>query len=333
MASRLEIPEGSCAALSSGSAALELALRVLGIGAGDRVLIPTLTFVASANAVTEVGGIPVFCDVDPKTWNLDCDLAIEIIRAAATTPNPIRAVMWVDLYGATSSTVELVSVCDELGVLFVEDAAEAVGSHYAGQPAGTFGAVGAFSFNGNKIMTTSGGGMLIASPEIAAQARWLGSQAREPGHGYVHREQGFNFRMSNVLAAIGRAQLARLDEMIERRRAIRHRYALLLEDELGLSLNPLVVESSPNHWLSVLHLPEPIDPVDLIKAFETENIEARRSWKPMHQQPMFSDHEATVVGVADRIFSRSVCLPSGSAMTTDDQDRVLQVLRSQLDSL
>lgn len=321
---------GSTAALNSGTAALELAMRLTGVGVDDWVLVPTKTFVASANSVLQVGARPVFVDVSSDTWNLDVDRTLEFLEEEGSVGSTPGAVMWVDLYGTCSDLAPLRKWCGDNEVPLIEDAAEALGSTLDGRSAGTLGDIGVLSFNGNKIMTTSGGGMLIASEETATRARWLASQAREPGHGYVHKERGFNYRLSNICAAVGRAQLARLPGMIARRREVRAAYESAFVRDAGLELNPVPEVDETNCWLTVLQLPQGTDPIALIDRLEEHNIEARRSWNPMHLQPLFS--QATSIGgdVAESIYDRSVCLPSGSSMTDSDLERVIDTVRAAL---
>ena len=317
---------GSAAALASGSAGLELALRLVGVGVGDTVVVPTKTFVASANAVLQVGAKPVFIDVDPNTWNLDMSLVMEYLEDCTRAGRLPSAVMWVDLYGTCTDFEELSKFCTAHGIPIVEDAAEAVGSGVNGRSAGLLGDIGVYSFNGNKIMTTSGGGMLIGQKQLVDRARWLASQAKEEGYGYVHEVQGFNYRLSNVCAAIGRAQLARLPRMIERRRQIRESYEQALKP-LGFAFNPIPHLASANCWLTAVVLPSAnLEPSDVISSLRIAGIEARRSWNPMHRQPLFSGADVVVGDRSEQIFARSVCLPSGSTMTDADIEHVVNAV-------
>ncbi|HWM72764.1 MAG TPA: aminotransferase class I/II-fold pyridoxal phosphate-dependent enzyme [Nocardioides sp.] len=293
MADRCGVAHG--VAMSSGTAALHLALDGVGVAAGDAVLVPTLTFVASANAVTYTGATPVFVDVQAD-GNLDPDLAAEAITTLGREGRRVAAVMSVDLLGRCADYDALESLCLERGVPLVEDAAEAVGASYAGKewigPAGSFGHVAALSFNGNKIMTTSGGGMLLSDDgDLAGRARFLSTQAREAARHYEHRHVGYNYRMSNVLAALGRAQLCRLDGMIERRRAIRRRYAEAVAEWAGIEVFQGEVADDDNCWLTALLVDpdsSPVAPHELLAGLEKRNLEARPLWKPMHLQPVFS---------------------------------------------
>jgi len=321
-------------ALSSGTAGLHLALVLLGIGPGDEVIVPTLTFAASAFATRYVGAEPAFIDSDAGTWNLDPGLLEEELEERAGRGKLPAAVIAVDLYGQAVDYAPIVAACARYQVPLIEDAAEALGATYHDQPAGTFGAFGIFSFNGNKIITTSGGGMLVArDPELAARARNLAAQAREPALHYEHGEIGFNYRMSNLLAALGRAQLAGLDTKMARRRAIKARYRASLADVPGLGFMPDAPYGRPSNWLTVITLgsdARTVSPADVCEYLERQNIEARPAWKPMHLQPVFRDHAVRGGAVAENIFATGVCLPSGSAMTDADVDRVADELRTML---
>lgn len=315
----------ACAALSSGSAGLELALLAVGVEAGDEVLVQTATFAASAFSVVHLGATPVFCDIEPDTWGLDPELVRSFLAERAATGRLPKAVMAVDIYGVCPRYDALRSVCDEFGVALVEDAAESLGSRTQGTMAGTLADVGVFSFNGNKIITTSGGGALVGSSEIVARVRYLSTQARVPGVAhYEHVELGFNYRMSNLLAALGRAQLAQLEGRIARRADILDAYRVAFPD---LGWVPTGVTERPNCWLSAALLPDHLDPIAVCKELDTLNIEARPAWKPMHSQPIFAHSDCVGGAVADRLFSQGICLPSGSAMTDHDLDRVVASLR------
>jgi dTDP-4-amino-4,6-dideoxygalactose transaminase len=319
-------------ALSSGTAALHLALVMLGVGPGDTVIVPTLTFAASAFAVRYVGAEPVFVDSDDASWNLDPALLDAELAERAARGAPVAAVIAVDLYGQCADYAPIVESCARHGVPLIEDAAEALGATYAGAPAGTLGDIGVFSFNGNKIITTSGGGMLIArDPEHTARARHLSTQARQPVLHYEHAEVGFNYRMSNLLAALGRAQLAGLDAKVARRRAIKERYCAALAEVPGIGFMPDAAFGEPTCWLSVATVdPEAFGatPAEICAHLETLDIEARPAWKPMHRQPVFASCVVRGGAVADRIFATGLCLPSGSAMTDADVDRVAAAVRT-----
>ena len=317
-------------ALTSGTAALHLALLVVGVEPGADVLVPTLTFVAGANAVAYVGARPCFLDSEDASWNLDPTLLEDELARRARTGSLPGAVMSVDLYGQCADYARVGPICARYGVPLVEDAAEALGATHDEGPAGSFGAAAVFSFNGNKIITTSGGGMLVTDDaDFAARVRHLATQAREPVVHYEHHEIGFNYRMSNLLAALGRAQLASLPERIARRGAIEARYRDALGSIDGIQFSPHAPWGEPNHWLTCLT----IDPRaasatrdDVIGALEAHDIEARPVWKPMHRQPLYADAPAVITGVADRVFETGLCLPSGSALTPGEQDRVIEAV-------
>ncbi len=321
---------GHAVALTSGTAALHLALVHLGVGRGDDVLVASLTFAASAFAVVHAGARPCFLDSEPETWNLDPDLLAEELHERASAGRLPAAVMPVDLYGQCADHHAIAAVCDEYGVPVVADAAEALGATRNGKPAGSFGRVAALSFNGNKIVTTGGGGMLLSDDAaLAAHARRLANQARDPALHYEHSEVGFNYRLGNLAAAIGRAQLARLPSIVGRRRAIAERYAAALAGFDGFGLQPVAPANEPNHWLTVAtvdHAAAGITPVGVCEALERADIEARPAWKPMHLQPVFADAPMRGGAVGEWVYAHGLCLPSGSSMTDADVDRVLQVL-------
>ncbi len=322
----------AAAALSSGTAALHLALTLLGVGPGDEVICPTLTFCASANPVRYLGAEPVFLDVDPATWCLDPALLEEELAACAARGKLPRAVVAVDLYGQCADYDAITAACAAHGVPVVEDAAEALGADYRGRPAGGFGAAGVLSFNGNKIITTSGGGALVAhDPELVARARFLASQARDPAPHYQHSALGYNYRLSNVLAAIGRGQLRRLAERVAARRRIFERYRERLAGLPGVEFMPEAGYGRANRWLTCLT----IDPArfgadreDVRRALEAEDIESRPLWKPLHLQPLYAGSRVRGGEVAADLFARGLCLPSGSAMTEGDVDRVAALVRA-----
>ena len=321
-------------ALSSGTAGLHLALLVLGVGPGDPVVVPSLTFAATANAATYVGSDLRFVDVDPATWQLDADLLAAELEASAAAGRPVRAVLAVDLYGQCADYDRLVPVCDEHGALLVEDAAEALGATYRGRPAGSFGAAGVFSFNGNKIITTSGGGMLVSDDgDLVDRVRHLATQAREPAVQYEHRDIGFNYRMSNLLAALGRGQLEQLPAKVARRRAINARYRAALGDLDGVSFMPDAPYGAPTSWLTVMTVDPEVTgttPEAIRVRLEDDDIEARPAWKPLHLQPAFADVPMRGGDVSEQIFATGLCLPSGSSLTDDDQDRVIAIVRDAL---
>ncbi|MBX3466777.1 MAG: aminotransferase class I/II-fold pyridoxal phosphate-dependent enzyme [Planctomycetes bacterium] len=322
---------GHAAALSSGTAALHLALQILGVGPGDEVVTSTLTFAATANPIVYQGARPVFVDVHPETWTLDPALVAEAVEDGVRRGRPPKAVITVDLYGQCADHDPIREVCDRHGVPVVEDAAEALGATYKGRAAGTLGAMGVFSFNGNKIITTSGGGMLVTDREDwARQARHLATQARQPAPHYEHTEVGNNYRLSNLLAAVGRGQLRVLDERVAARRAHNAFYREALADLPGVSFMPEAPYGRSTCWLTCL-LVDPraagVDREALRLALEAEDIEARPVWKPMHLQPVFRECRALGGEVAAGLFERGLCLPSGSSLSVADRARVVDVLR------
>lgn len=321
-------------ALSSGTAALHLAMIGVGVQPGDVVVVPTMTFVASANAVTYTGATPFFVDVLEEDGNLDPQLLDEALHMLRREGRRVGAVMAVDLLGKACDLTAIGAVCADHDVPLIEDAAESLGATHAGRPAGSWGRVAALSFNGNKVMTTSGGGMLVSDDgALADHARFLSTQAREPVGHYEHRHVGYNYRLSNVLAALGRAQLQRLDAMIARRREIRAAYAEAVADVAGVRVFGSADDAEANCWLSALVLDPAVAPVDaqkLATALEEADIEARPLWKPMHLQPVFADAPRLESGVAERLFRTGVTLPSGSVHGPGAIDRVLAVLHDQL---
>jgi dTDP-4-amino-4,6-dideoxygalactose transaminase len=332
----LEVAEylgvASAVALSSGTAALHLALLTLGVGAGDEVLVPTLTFAATANAVVYVGARPAFIDSDRTSWNIDPALLEDELAARSQQGRLPAAVVAVDLYGRCADWDAIQGLCDRYGVPVIDDAAEALGAGYGDRRAGAFGACGVLSFNGNKIMTTGGGGMLVSDRrEVVERARHLATQARDPAPHYEHSEVGFNYRLSNLLAAVGRGQLRRLPDMVQRRHEINRRYREALSDVPGIGFMPAVAGSDPNDWLTVVTLDAQkygASPEEVRKHLEHLDIEARPAWKPMHLQPSFAGSPVRGGAVAEEIFRTGLCLPSGSRMSDDDVDRVASGLQN-----
>ncbi|HVM66055.1 MAG TPA: aminotransferase class I/II-fold pyridoxal phosphate-dependent enzyme [Acidimicrobiales bacterium] len=320
-------------ALSSGTAALHLALILLGVEPGDDVLVPTLTFVATANAAVYVGARPVLVDCAADSWQLDPELVAEELQACRRRGTMPSAVISVDLYGRCADYERLTSICAEFGVPLVEDAAEALGATHHGRAAGRFGQMAVFSFNGNKIITTGGGGALVTdSPELAAHARHLAAQAREPAAHYEHERLGFNYRMSNLLAAVGIAQLRGLDRRVGRRRAINERYRRLLADVPGISFMPTDPDGEPTWWLTCLLIdPDTFGSTrdEVMAALEAEDIEARPTWKPLHLQPVFAGSRVVRGGAAESVFDRGLCLPSGSGLSDEDLARTVDIVRSK----
>jgi len=319
-------------ALSSGTAALHLALLALGVGRGDEVWCSTLTFAASANAITYVGATPVFVDSEPGSWNLDPQLLVEALDAAAGRGALPKAVIAVDLYGQCADYEPIVEACHRHGVWLIEDAAEGLGATYRGRPAGSFGDLSILSFNGNKIITTSGGGMLLSRHEPwIARARFLATQAREPARHYEHRVVGYNYRLSNLLAAVGRAQLADLPRRVDARRAINARYRARLADLPGWTFMPEAAHCRSTAWLTCATVDPAVAraPRDaVLRHLAAADIEARPVWKPMHLQPAFAGCRAIGGGVAQHLFDHGLCLPSGSRMAEATNDRVVELVRS-----
>lgn len=323
-------------AVSSGTAALHLALLLSGVSKGDRVVVPTLTFAATANAVMYCGAEPVFLDSEARTWGLDPALLEAELAESAERGSLPSAVIAVDSYGMLADYPSLVDVCRRFEVPLISDAAESLGSRGYGGRAGSFGRFAALSFNGNKIVTTSGGGALLADDEDdAVRARYLATQARQPVAHYEHTEVGFNYRMSNLLAALGRTQLADLDRRVKQRRSIFDRYRASLADLPGLAFAPIPPDQTPNAWLScVIFDPAvaPTTPTFVREALAKEGIESRPFWKPMHMQPVFAQAERRVHGLAEDLFRTGLSLPSGSSLTVADQDRVISVVRACFES-
>lgn len=321
---------GHAAALSSGTAALHLALRLLGVGPGDEVLCPTLTFAGSAFPILYQGARPVFVDAHPETWTVDPDLLADELTRRAREGRLPAAVITVDLYGQPCHQEAILATCAEHGVPVVEDAAEALGSLYRGRPVGGFGRFGVFSFNGNKILTTSGGGALASDDgEAIAHARKLAAQAREPEVHYEHREVGFNYRLSNLLAAVGRGQLRVLEERVAARRRTFELYREALADLPGIGFLPEAPHARSNRWLTCITVDPAAFGTDreaIRRALEAEDIESRPVWKPMHLQPVFSDCEVAGGAVAEGIFECGLCLPSGSSLSDEDRDRVVTAI-------
>ncbi|MBG9942484.1 aminotransferase class I/II-fold pyridoxal phosphate-dependent enzyme [Brevibacillus formosus] len=325
-------------AVSSGTAAIHLGLRLAGVAPGDTVFCSSLTFVASANPILYQGATPVFIDSEEGSWNMSPQALERALREAAAADRLPKAVVIVNLYGQSADMGPLIGLCEQYGVCVVEDAAESLGAVYKGRMSGAFGHVGTFSFNGNKIMTTSGGGMLVSDDvEAIEKARFWSTQAKEPARHYQHEEMGYNYRLSNVLAAIGRGQLRVLEERIEARRGIYKRYEQALGQLPGISFMPEPATGRSTRWLTVMTL-NPADTTlsaaQLIDALGKENIEARPVWKPMHLQPLFEQcqyypHQPDE-SVSDRLFAQGVCLPSGSSLTAEQQERVIDVITNCL---
>ncbi|WP_412062450.1 DegT/DnrJ/EryC1/StrS family aminotransferase [Rubrivirga sp. IMCC45206] len=326
---------GHAVALSSGTAALHLALRDLGIGPGDEVAVSDLTFCASVNPILYEGATPVFVDSERRSWNLDPSLVEDLFRDRAASGRQIKALVAVHLYGQTADLDALTALCEQYGVTLIEDAAEALGASYRGRSPGVDGRAGIFSFNGNKIITTSGGGMLVTDrAETAAHVKKMATQARENAPHYEHAEIGFNYRMSNLLAGVGRGQLRVLDDRVAARRAVFAAYQTALGGLPGIAFMPEAEWGRASRWLTCLT----IDPrafgatrEDVRLAMEAADIEARPVWKPMHLQPVYAGVEVVGGAVGADLFEHGLCLPSGSAMTEADIARVCAVVAACAD--
>ncbi len=318
-------------AVSSGTAALHLALRLLDLRPGDEVLCSTFTFVGTANPILYERARPVFVDAERATWNLDPALLAEVLEERARRGRLPRAVIVADIYGLCADWDPLLAAADRHGVPVIEDAAEAVGATYRGRWAGTFGRIGVYSFNGNKILTTSGGGMVVSADRtLVERAHKLATQAREPVAHYEHAELGFNYRLSNILAGIGRGQLLGLAARIERRRALFDRYSAALGDLPGVEFRPEPAHARSTRWLTCLLLDPAAGGVTrdaVLAALEADNIEARPLWKPLHCQPLYRGCECIGGTVAEDLFNRGLCLPSGSGMTEAEFERVVRIVR------
>ncbi|MFQ4136156.1 DegT/DnrJ/EryC1/StrS family aminotransferase [Nodosilinea sp. PGN35] len=320
-------------AVSSGTAALHLALRLLGVGPGDEVLCSTLTFVATANPILYQGATPVFIDSDRTSWNMDPNLLEAALAQRARRGTLPKAVIVVHLYGQSADLDAIGDLCDRYGVPLIEDAAESLGATYRGRATGTVGRIGIFSFNGNKIITTSGGGMLVtADPALARQAQFLATQARDPAPHYQHSQLGYNYRLSNVLAGIGRGQLAVLKERVAARRRNFAAYHQALGTLPGISFMPEAAYGTATRWLTCLTVDETAFGCDrdtLRLALEAAQIESRPVWKPLHLQPLFAGCEVVGGAVAADLFRRGLCLPSGSGLLPDELERVISLVARQ----
>ncbi len=320
----------AAAALSSGTAGLHVALMLAGVEPGDTVFCSSFTFAATANPIRYCGATPVFIDSDAATWNMSPALLEEALRDAAAANRLPKAVLVVDLYGQCADYEPILATCERYGVTVIEDAAEALGSTYRGRPAGSFGAMGVLSFNGNKIITTSGGGMLLSNDEaLIARARFLSTQARDAAPHYQHSTIGYNYRMSNLLAALGRGQLRSLSERVATRRAIFARYQEAFAGMPGIGFMPEASYGTSNRWLSCIT----VDPQEfgagretIRLALESADIEARPLWKPMHLQPVFEDCQVYGGAVSADLFERGLCLPSGSSLAREDQEQVIEIV-------
>jgi pyridoxal phosphate-dependent aminotransferase EpsN len=322
---------GHAAALSSGTAAIHLALQLVGVRPADDVFVSTLTFSASVNPILYLGARPVFVDSETRSWNMDPEILWDALTERARKDRLPRAVILVHLYGQSAAIAPIKEMCDRYGVALVEDAAEALGAQYQGRAPGTFGAAGIYSFNGNKIITTSGGGMLVSNDgDLISRARKLATQARDPAPHYQHSEIGYNYRMSNVLAAIGRGQLRVLQDRVEARRWNFDFYRRHLGDLPGIAFMPEASWGRCTRWLTCLTIDADqfgMDRERMRLALEHLDIEARPVWKPMHLQPVFAGYEALGGAVSEELFRNGLCLPSGSNLTSSDLMRVVEGVR------
>lgn len=317
-------------ALSSGTAALHLALLSLGAGPGTVVVTSTMTFAATTNAIVYTGAEPYFVDCLPETGNIDPELLRIALERLQLEGVEVAAIVPVDLLGKAIDYTRVLQIAEQFGVPVLADAAESLGATHQGKPTGGFGAASVFSFNGNKIMTTSGGGMLMTDDDDMMQrVRHLATQARQPVVHYEHHDVGYNYRMSNLLAALGRAQLVRLDQMIARRRALRDRYKSFFDEVPGVEVFAAVDDHEDNVWLTSIMVDESVTgwlPAELALALSEQNIESRPIWKPMHLQPVFSHLRGEITGASERLFQRGLTLPSGSVLDAAQQQRVFDVL-------
>ena len=320
----------NAAALSSGTSAIHMALKALGIKKDDIVFCQSLTFSATVNPVIYENATPVFIDGERETWNMD-PKALE--KAFEKYPNP-KAVLVVYLYGNPAKIDEIKEICDKHNVPLVEDSAESLGSLYKEKATGTFGKYGIYSFNGNKIITTSGGGMLVSDDEERIKkVRFWATQAREPARHYEHKEIGYNYRMSNVLAGIGRGQLKVLEKRVEQKTNIYNTYKESFKDIEEIELQPALENTRPNHWLTALTIKEnsKVKPIDIMVTLEKENIESRPIWKPMNLQPVFEKYDFIKVeekSVSEDIFNNGVCLPSDTKMTKEEQEKIIKIIKN-----
>lgn len=320
----IKVGSKAAAALSAGTAAIHLALKAAEVGEGDIVFCPTLTFSATANPIIYQNATPVFIDSDYETWNM-CPKALE--EAFKKYPQ-VKAVIVVHLYGLSADMDKIVALCKKYKVALIEDAAESLGTYYKGQHTGTFGDYGIFSFNGNKIITTSGGGMLVSNNEEKIEkARFWATQSRDQARHYQHSELGYNYRMSNVVAGIGRGQLKVLDKRVDKKNYIYNFYKQELGKLEGIQFMPSNEWDKPNYWLSVITLNGKVRPIDLMQALEKENIESRPVWKPMHLQPFFEKYDYIGNRVSEDLFNNGVCLPSDSKMTDSELERVTKIIK------
>ena len=325
-------------AVSSGTAALHLALRLLDIGPGDRVFCSSFTFVATANPILYQGGIPVFIDSEPETWNMSPEALLTAFKEADKEKLLPKAVVVVHLYGQSAKMDEIMAICDHYQVPVIEDSAESLGAVYKNKKSGSMGTFGIYSFNGNKIITTSGGGMLVSNNlKSIEQARFLATQARDKALHYQHSQVGYNYRMSNILAGMGIAQMKVIDERVSQKKAVFRRYHDQLDGMKGITFMPEKEGTLHNRWLSTLTI-DPAEyessPEEIVMEMEKENIEARPLWKPLHLQPLFKDYRfyqhSEEKSICEELYKSGICLPSGTGMSETDQQRVIRAFQSAI---
>lgn len=322
-------------ALSAGTAAIHLALKSFGVQQGDYVFCSSFTFAGSCNPILYEKAIPVFIDAEPDSWNMSpkaLTLAFERFEKKGKLP---KAIIIVNLYGQSADYDKLLPICDYYNVSVIEDAAESIGATYKGKQTGTFGKIGIFSFNGNKIITTSGGGMAVSDDlEVLKKIKFWSTQAREPGNYYEHKEIGYNYRMSNIIAGIGRGQIRVLNDRIKSRKRIHDTYKEAFEDLSEIKMMPIAEYGFPNYWLTIIMLDKnsKTRPCEIISKLEEDNIESRRLWKPMHLQPLFKecDYFCSSEDISAKLFEDGLCLPSGTAMTDDEISRVISRVRGAI---
>ncbi|TBX08056.1 aminotransferase DegT [Clostridium perfringens] len=323
------------AALASGTAAIHMALKAVGVKKGDKVFCSSLTFAASCNPIIYEGGIPVFIDSEPESHNMSPVALEKAFKAYEEKGEMPKAVIVVNLYGQSADMDKIMEICKKYNVPIIEDAAESLGATYKGKHSGTFGEYGIYSFNGNKIITTSGGGMLVSNNEEGiAKVRFWSTQARDKARHYEHTELGYNYRMSNIVAGIGRGQLRVLEDRIAKKKEIFETYKEAFKEIEDIEMMPVCEYGEPNYWLTTITLNEnsKVKPLDIILALEKENIESRPIWKPMHIQPYYKEydfysHNNEEISVSEDIFNRGVCLPSDTKMTKEEQERVIKIIK------
>ncbi|WP_283696980.1 DegT/DnrJ/EryC1/StrS family aminotransferase [Clostridium perfringens] len=324
------------AALASGTAAIHMALKAVGVKKGDKVFCSSLTFAASCNPIIYEGGIPVFIDSEPESHNMSPVALEKAFKAYEERGEMPKAVIVVNLYGQSADMDKIIEICKKYNVPIIEDAAESLGATYKGKHSGTFGEYGIYSFNGNKIITTSGGGMLVSNnKEGIAKVRFWSTQARDKARHYEHTELGYNYRMSNIVAGIGRGQLRVLEDRIAKKKEIFETYKEAFKEIEDIEMMPVCEYGEPNYWLTTITLSEnsKIKPLDIILALEKENIESRPIWKPMHIQPyykeydFYSHNDEDEVSVSEDIFNRGICLPSDTKMTKEEQEKVIKIIK------